>query len=324
MAGRSTVNRQVQVGVETTPGTAVAANKSLPSISLVITRTLETKEYRSQGFKPVTARQIIKDYGSATMTGPLNYTEIVYSLNTLVTGVISTPATGVLSRDHTFTPAATGADAFKTLTIEEGDSTAATKMAHSLFTEFGMTTNLETAEVSGALVGRAPSTATLTASPTAIDLLPVNIREIDLYLDTTFAGLGTTKVTDALSAAFQVTNKQALKWVLNTAETSFKDTVETAPTLTFSWETEHNAQSRAFYDLISTNPTRYLRLKVTGPIIEGAITYKFQLDVGCQVNATEQTDVDGTWGYRYDCIPIYTSTFPGAWAIQVTNKITAL
>lgn len=322
--GRATVNRQVQIGVETTPGTAVPANKSLPSLSLTLTRALETKEFRSQGFKPVTARQIIKDYGTGSVSGPLNYTEIIYILNSMVTGVITTPGGGTTSRDHTFTPAAIGADAFKTFTIQEGDTTAGTQMANGIFGEFGVTTDLSTAEISGTILGTSPTTASLTGSPTSIALLPVNVREIDLFMDTTFAGIGATKVTDTISASFNITNKYAMRWVLNTSNTSFKDIIETAPTLSFSFATEHNAQSRTLYDSLATNPVKYMRLKATGPIIEAAITYKFQLDVGCQVNATEQIDDDGVWGYRYNCTPLYTTTFPGAWAVVVTNTLTAL
>lgn len=322
--GRATVNRQVQIGVETTPGTAVPANKSLPSLNLTLTRALETKEFRAQGFKPATTSQIVKDYGTGTVSGPLNYTEIIYPLNSMVTGVITTPGGGTTSRDHTFTPAAIGADAFKTFTIQEGDTTAATQMANGIFGEFGVTTNLSTAEISGTMFGTSPTTATLTGSPTAITLLPVNVREIDLYMDTTYAGIGVTKVTDAISATFNITNKYAMRWVLNTTNTSFKDVIETPPTLTFSFATEHNAQSRTLYDSLSTNPVKYMRLKATGPIIEAAITYKFQLDVGCRITATEQIDDDGVWGYQYNCTPQYSTTFPGAWAVVVTNTLTAL
>lgn len=322
--GRATVNRQVQIGVESTPGTAVPANKSLPSLNLTLSRAFEKKEFRSQGFKPITATQVIKDYGTGTASGPLNYTEIIYILNSMVTGVITTPGGGTLSRDHTFTPAAIGADAFKTFTIQEGDTTAGTQMANGIFGEFGVTTNLSTAEISGTLFGTTPTTAALTGGPTAIALLPVNIREIDLFLNDTFAAIGTTKVTDAYSANFNITNKYAMRWVLNTTNTSFKDVIETPPTLTFSFATEHNAQSRTLYDSLATNPTKYLQLKATGPIIEAAITYKFQMNVGCQIAATAQEDDDGVWGYRYDCTPIYTTTFPGAWAVVVTNNLTAL
>src|SRR5678815_72664 len=135
MAGRGAVNRQVQVGVETTPGTPVAANKLLPSMSLTLSPEIDNKEYRAQGWKMSTANKIIHFDGGGTLSGPLNYSEIVYLLNTIVTGVITTPAGGTNSRKHKFSPTATGTDAFKTLTIQEGDSTAATQMAYSLLTD---------------------------------------------------------------------------------------------------------------------------------------------------------------------------------------------
>jgi hypothetical protein len=324
MAGRATVNRQVQLGVETTPGTPVAANKSLPSLSLALTRAFETKEYRSLGYKPNTVSQIIKDYGSGTMTGPLNYTEIIYPLNSLVTGVISTPGGATLARDHTFTPAGIGADAFKTFTIQEGDTTAAREMAYCFFHEFGMTANNATAEITGSLYGRLPTTAVLTPTPTSLAILPVNVREIDLFMDPTFAALGTTKITDHIETTFNISNKYGLKWVLNTSYTSFKDSVELAPTLSFSFSTEDNAQSRTLYDSLATNPIKYFRFQATGPIIEAAINYKFQLNAACYIRATAQQDSEGVWTYRYECMPTYTPTFPGAWSVVVTNNLTAL
>src|SRR5687767_4552309 len=104
MAGRGTVNRTVQIGVESTYGTAVAANKTLPTLSLVLTRQLESKQFRAQGYKAPGEVPIVKDFGSGTLSGPLNYTEIIYPLNTLVTGVIATPGGGTASRTHTFSP----------------------------------------------------------------------------------------------------------------------------------------------------------------------------------------------------------------------------
>lgn len=324
MAGRATVNRQVQIGVESVAGTPVAANKSLPSLSLYLTRTFETKDYRSQGYKPNTVSQIIKDFGTGRLTGPLNYNEIIYPLNSMVTGVVTTPGGGTTSRTHTFTPAGIGEDTFKTFTIQEGDTTAATQMSYSVFSEFGLTANNSTADITGALFGRTPTTATLSPAPTAVALLPVNVREIDLYMDPTFAAIGTTKITDHLETTFNITNKYGQKWVLNTSYTSFKDVIELAPALTLSFTTEHNAQSRAFYDTLTSNPVQYFRFQATGPIIEAAIAYKFQLNAGVYVKATEQLDSEGVWGYRYDCMPVYTPTFPGAWSVVVTNNLTAL
>lgn len=323
---RGTVNRVVQVGVESTPGTPVAANRSLPTQSLVLTRTLESKEFRAQGYKAAGEVPIVKDFGAASLSGPLGYTEIVYLLNTLVTGVITTPGGGTLSRDHTFSASLTGTDAFKTLTIQEGDATAAVQMPYSLLTDFGINISLDDASVSGSFIGYAPSNVTLTASPTIIAQQSATPRQIDLFMDPTFGALGTTKVTACLSISAQFNNKQGAKWVLNTTNTSFQDTVELVPSLSFDFETEHNAQSRALFASITStaNPTQYLRLKSTGGLIEAAIPYKFQLDVAAKVKALEQVDSDGVWGYKYSCTPIADTSLALAWRCVVTNITTAL
>lgn len=323
--GRASVNRVVQVGAESTPGTGVAASKQLPTMDIQLSRTLDVKQFRAQGYKLQTVTQITKDFGSGRLAGPLNFTEIVYPLSTIVTPVITTPGGGTLSRDWTFTAFASGANAFKTLTIQEGDSTAALQMVYSLLTEFGLDYNGDGATITGTILGRAPAAATLTGSPSAIAQLPGSPRGVDIYMDPTT--IGTTKVTDAMNAAFQISNVQAAKWVLNTTYTSFMETVEVVPSLSGMVETEHNAQSRAFYAAITaaSNPVYLVRFLCTGPIIEGAIPYKFRLDFAAQIIGTEQSDIDGVWGYRYSLLPQYNSTFGNkAFEIVVTNNLTAL
>jgi len=326
MAGRGVVNRSIQAGVESTYGTAVPANKSFPTMSLVLTRQLESKEFRAQGFKAAGEVPIVKDFGSGSLSGPLNYTEIVYLLNTLVTGVIATPGGGTTARTHTFSASLTGTDTFKSLTIQEGDSTAAVQMAGSILTDFNINISLDDASVGGTLLGKSPSNTTLTASPAIVSQLSSTPRQVDLFMDTTFGGLGATKVTDCLSINAAFNNKQVAKWVLNTAETSFKETIEAVPDLSFDFETEHNAQSRALYASITTtsNPTQYLRLKSTGPIIEAALPYYFQLDVAAKVNATEQTENNEVWGYKYSCTPIADAGLALAWKIVIQNTLAAL
>lgn len=324
--GRGTVNRVVQVGVESTPGTAVAAGKVLPSMSMVITPQTRTKEIRSQGFKPVTDLQALGGYCDIALTGPLNYTEIIYILNMIVTGVITTPGGGTTSRQHTFSPTAQGTDAFKTLTIQEGDATAATQAAGAFLKDFGFVAADGGVDITGALQGRTPTAVTLTATPTAIAQLAVSPREIDIYIDPTFGAIGTTKLTDGLNLSYGITDKQAMKFVLNTSFASYSESIEVVPTQTFSFITEHNAQSRTLFAGISTgNPLQYMRMKATGPIIEAAIPYSFRFDVPVKIRATEQVDSEGVWGYRYDCTPRYDSSFGNKlWEIQVVNTITAL
>lgn len=324
--GRGTVNRQVQVGVEVTPGSAVSANKVLPSMSMVITPLTRTREIRSQGFKPATDVQSLGGLSRIALSGPLNYTEIVYILNMIVTGVISTPAGGTASRQHLFAPTAQGTDGYKALTVQEGDSTAATQAAGVFLANWGFSAADGGVDITGELRGRYPTSVSLTGSPTSVAQLPVNPREIDIYIDPTFGALGTTKVTDGLSLNYNINDKQKEKFVLNTTFTSFSESIEVVPTQTFSFITEHNAQSRAiFAGIASGNPVQYMRMKATGPVIEAAITYLFQFDVPVKITATEQVDQDGVWGYRYDCLPKYDSAFGNKmWEIKVINTIAAL
>lgn len=327
--GRGSVNRVVQVGVETTPGTAVAASKQLPTMDIRLSRTLDVKTFRAQGYKIPTATQINKDLGSGRLNdSPLNFTEIVYPLSTIVAPVISTPGGATLARKWLFTALASGADAFKTLTIQEGDATAARQMVYAILTEFGVQMNNDGATMSGVILGRAPASGSLTGAPTAIAQLPGSPRGCDIYMDAIGGTIGTTKVTDAMAAAFGISNKQAAKFVLNTSFPSFSETVETPADLTASFTTEDNAQSRSLYDSIvaSANPVKLMRFMLTGPIIESTTPYSIKLDFAAQVTAMEQTDVDNAvWGYQYNLTPQYNATFGNrAFEIEVITNLTAL
>lgn len=327
MAGRGTVNRVVQVGPETVYGTPVSASKQLPSMSFTLSRTLEPRKYRSQGYKSTTTSKINKDYGGGTLSGPVTYTDIVYPLSTLVTPVITTPSGGTNSRDWTFTIVASGTDAFKSLTIQEGDANRARQMAGAILTTFGINYGAEESTVTGTVLGKTPTTATLTASPTAIAQLPGGPREVDFFMDAIGGTIGTTAVTDFLFGNFNIANKQAPKWVQSTSQTSFKETVEVPINLTAQMVTEDNAQSAAFYDAItsSSNPVKLCRFQHTGPTIEGSIKYKVRVDFAAPIIGTEQTDADGVWGYQYQVDPEYNATFGNKLCeIVVTNTLTAL
>jgi hypothetical protein len=325
--GRGSVNRGIQVGVETTPGTPVAANKLFPSMSLSIKPEIDNKAYRTNGYKLPGTNKIIHFDGGAELSGPLNPNELVYFLNTFVTGVITTPGGGTTSRKHKFSPTATGTDAFKTLTVQEGDATAATQMAFGAMVDFGVTVNDAGADVTGTLVGYAPTVTTLTPTPTAIGQVPFGPREIDVYIDPTFGAIGTTKVSDALSFRFNITGKQVKKRVLNTTFQSFKELVEGTPNLTAGFTTEHNLQSRNIYISVvpALNPVYYIRLKATGSLIEGAIPYSLQLDLAAQIVDMDPEDVESIWGMSYGLNPVYDSAFGNKmFDIEAVNTLTAL
>jgi hypothetical protein len=322
---RASVNRVVQVGVESTKGTAVAADKQLPTMDLQLTRNIDVQQFRAQGFKLQTAAPIVHDFGGGSLAGPMNFTEIVYLLSTIVTPVISHP--GTLAYQWLFTALASGANAFKTLTIQEGDSTAALQMAYALLTEFGISYNDSGATISGNIVGRTPTTGTLSSSPSIISQLPGTARGVDIYMDAIGGTIGTTKVASAKEASFSVSNIQSPNWVLNTTYQSFVDTVETALSLSASFTMEFDSQARTLYDAVvaASNPVKLIRFLITGPLIESSTYYTLKIDFAAQVIGTEKKDADGVWAYGFNLLPQYNSTYGNkAFEITLITTLTTL
>jgi hypothetical protein len=326
---RSSTNRLIQVGPEVTHGTPVAGSKQLPSMRFRLTRQLDVAKFRAAGYKLPTAKQIVKDFGSGVLEeSPLTFTDFAYPLSTIVTPVITTPGGATLARKWLYTVKAQGEDAFTSLTIQQGDATAARQMAYAILTELGVSLGNDGATVSGTVLGRKPVAGSLTGSPTAIPQLPGGPRGVDIFMDPIGGTIGTTKVAKAAAAGFNISNKQVAQWVLNTSYDSFADTVEGVPELTASFTMEDDAQSRALYDSITaaSNPVKLMRYLITGPLIEGSTYYTFKLDFAASVEAMEQTDIDdAVWGYQYTMSPEYNATFGNkAFEIELITTLTAL
>lgn len=125
---------------------------------------------------------------------------------------------------------------------------------------------------SGSLTGGGtydPSTSVAGgAAITSIAQRPVSRMQADVYVDNVYSSIGTTKVTSAYNAGFDVGAKWAAFFAMNTDFPSFQDLVHIAADVTGRFSTAHNAQSRALYNEISSNPTKFVRIEVIGANIE--------------------------------------------------------
>ncbi|MBX7220327.1 MAG: hypothetical protein K1Y36_10315 [Blastocatellia bacterium] len=323
--GRAAVNKVFQIGVETTAGTAVAAGKQLPSLSFSLSPELRTKDYRANGFKTTTVLQLNREMAKGSVEGPLTYNEIIWLLCGLI-GENDGSVGGSAPYTWDFAPKTSGADTPKTFTVEVGDSTAAQQAAYTQFKNFKLSASKDEVKVSGDLFARSlANISNLTATPTVIDQLPVNVNEIDVFIDSTFGGIGGTKLTDVMMFDIEIGDKFLAREVLNTTFQSFKDAIETDYQVKVSFVVEFNAQTQALYAAMKASglPTRYIRFKATGPTL-GAGTYLFQFDAAVKLMATEQTDQDGVYAYKFECLAIHDSSFGGAYSFQVKNNVSAL
>lgn len=330
--GRSFVNQGIQIGKETTPGTAVAANKLLRSLSFNLSPRQESNQYRAHGFKINTASQVHRFWSEGPIDGPLDFNEIVYVLSTILgAATITTPAGGTLSRQWLFTPKAQGDDASISLTVEKGDSVAAQQIANVMATDLSFDFANNDLTVGGTAIGREGVSTTLTASPTAVssDQVIGSARGVDVFIADSLgvnnATLYATKLTDAIHESFGIGKKQGPRFVHNTTYPSFKDVIEMAPDMSASFATEHNAQSRALYDAISSNPVKFLGFRCTGPVIEASISYLFEIVFACNITGAEEADEDGVYAYNYTAAPRYDPSLGNAaFQVRVINKVTAL
>lgn len=322
MTARASVNRVYQIGVETTAGTAVPANRKLPGMSLEFSPDLRKKKHRANGFKNTSLVQLQREMSKGTFNGPLSYPEFIYPLSGLIGGSVAT-ASGAST--WTFNPNSSGADSPKTFTCQGGDATQASQVTYLQFNNLKISINKEDCQMSGDFFAREETSTTLTASPTVVEQHPVNINQVDVFLDDTFAEIGTTKLTDTLMVDFSIGDKFLPKEVLNTAHPSFKETAEKDFEVTAEVTCENNAQTQAIFAAMKSDESpQFLRIQCTGPIISGAVTYLIQIDMAVNMFAVAEQDQDGIWAYKFTFEGVYSSSMGRTFSVKVVNANTGL
>lgn len=324
----ATVNNVVQVGVESTPGTSVAANKLLQTLSIEPSVSAEIQTFRPAGAKYVTLAALGKEFVEAKLSGQATYTEIVYPLSSVLVAATPTqisPPSGTAYR-WTFTPAQSSTDTVKTFTVEHGSNVRARKWTYGLVTEFEYTINRQEFTLTGSMIGRALQDGiTLTASPTAIELVPILPTQIDVYLDSSAASIGTTKLSRVLSASFSIRNRFSPLWVVDSTETSYVAHVEVPPEATLTLMVEADAQGMGLLTPMRNGDKKFIRIKAVGPTIETGNTYLFQHDLcGVVSDVGDFSDEDGVFAIEWTFTVTYDAGWGKAQEVQVVNKLSSL
>jgi hypothetical protein len=159
MAERSAVTQVIQVGIETTVGTSVAAMKRMAAMDIETKIETTTDMFRPAGFKFSTVTSENKEWTTGSIKGQPTYSEIVWPLSS----VIVTPAAPTEFLDtaiHTgvwkwiFEPNSTTPDTLNTWTVEQGSSVRAQKFTNGIVTDFNLNITRDKAEMTGKMVGQ--------------------------------------------------------------------------------------------------------------------------------------------------------------------------
>jgi hypothetical protein len=319
MAERASVFQQVQAGLESTPGTAVAANRLLTSMDIQPDAQINVDFFRPQGNKYPTVAAAGKDFTAARVVGKPTYTEMAYLLSGLFGAATITGPNGDGAYTHTYNPASSAADAFTTLTVQRGSAVQAEQFTYGLFTDMGLIFDRDTANLTGAMLGQAQTTGiTLTATPTTIALVPMLPKQFDVWADATSGGLGTTKLGRLLQGNLQFSGKYLPLWVVDSSQASFVQVVETTPNARIRLLVEADAAGMAFLALVRAGTTRFVRLRGTGPLIAGASSYTWTLDMAVKFgNPDAYEDSNGVYAIGLNG----TVVFDSGWTHALTSTL---
>ena len=326
MAERSSLFESVQIGVETTPGTAVAAGKKLLATSFEVSPNPDVSVFRPNGYKFATIASLNREWVEGSITGQMSYTDLTYLLSSLIT--TDTPATsGTTGQEWVFTSDSDGPDTPKTYTIEQGSSVRAHEFAHGLVTGLTLSFNNDGCEVDGSFIGEALTDGiTMTSTPTEIALQPVMRTQVQVYAEDSAAALsGATALARVLSAEWSLTDRYAPVWTLN-GTTTWDAFVESEPTGEVKIMMEADAAGMGLLTTMRAGDTKFIRIEAVGPQIgAGPATYKLTIDTAVKItDVSDIRDEDNIIAVEWTGQFTHDSTWTKAFNISLINALTAL
>lgn len=323
MPERSSLTQGVQIGVETTPGTGVAANKFLNSIGIEPGVQVDMQKFRPLGQKFPSVEIPGKEWVEADLTGVGSYSELIYLFASCMVSAAGVQQAATTAYKWTFSPAAKSEDTVKTFTVEQGGAVRAHKFSYGLCTEVELDMSRDGIDVSGAMIGqRLQDNIALTGAPTAIEEKPILPTDLDVWVDPTFGALGTTKQTRVLNANFHLGDRFNPVWVLNSANNSFVAHVESEPSAQITLMMEADTQGMANLATMRTGTTQFVRVKATSPDLAGtAIPYSLTIDGACKVaDVAKFSDEDGVYAIEWTFDLVFDSGWTKAFNVDAINK----
>ena len=154
MSERTTITQVTQIGVEATPGTAVAATKKLGATSIEPSIQAEIQTFRPAGVKFNTIGVLGKEWTEASIEGPASYTDLAYLFAGALNYAAPVQQAGTTAYLWTFTPSHTAEDTVKTFTVERGSAVRAGRFSYGTVNEVGLSFSRESVDVSGSILGQ--------------------------------------------------------------------------------------------------------------------------------------------------------------------------
>lgn len=332
MAERSTIAQAIQLGVETTPGTAVAATKRLLALSMSLNVADDVSRFQPKGSKYPTVVYPGKEWSDVDVSGTATYSELQYPMSSALTtptvAQIMDGGTATGAYRWTFEPNTFGADTPKTFTVEQGDNVRAHRAANVILSGFSIRGNRKEVTIGGDGYGSAIQDGVVMTSSgvTSIETIPILPTQVDVFLDPTHTALGTTKQLRVLDWSWNVSSRYGSLFVVDSENPSFVAHVERDPGSTFKIKAEADAQTMALLNTYRQASSRFLRVNAKGPkIYTGAgvaqdVHNQLRIESAGKVsNVSKFDDEDGVYAIEFTFDTVHDSSWGRAFRAELIN-----
>lgn len=319
----ASVFQGVQIGVESTPGTAVPANKKLLSVSMVPSPQVETQPFKAMGNKYASFASLNKEWSSINIDGVPTYNEIVYLLSGLLHYAAPAQQGATAAYKWTFVSNTSAADVGKSFTIEQGDAAQAWSVAGVKISGLTFVFGRNGITVNGNGVGEQFTTGvTLTANPTALGPVPILPSQLKFYMADTQAGLaGATALTASFSMEWSLTDKFGLAWPVG----QDPEPVEGEPNASGKLSIATDATGMGLIATLRAASTKWFRIEAIGALIATPYTHKLTIDFPAQIESVgDPTNLDNVYTIDFGLLPIHDATWGKSVNIEVTTNLSAL
>jgi hypothetical protein len=189
-----------------------------------------------------------------------------------------------------------------------------------------------TTSSAGLTGGTSPASAVTTTvpgvAPTDVPVVPILSQQIDVYLDTTAAGLGTTKLLAVYEGDCKMGDRFAQLWTTNSSLTSYAATVEQPPSAAIDLTMEWDAVGQSQLAHAEAGDLVFIRVEAKGANIDAGVSasaYRFTHDIAAVINAIgDKADRNGVQVVPYTFAFAHDPVSARAHQVQVVTPLTAL
>jgi hypothetical protein len=325
MPERSTKGQRVQLGWETTYGTAAVATKRLLSLGITPDAQATRRRNFAQGYNFPSSTSMERDFTEGTLEGAAMFDEIVVPLQMLLGATTPTALTPATAFEWVWDIPLFGDVNPRSATIEKGDANTGERFSGAVATGFNMTWNRNEITVSAPVMGGILDLAATmaTSGVTAYPQVPMNPNGIGMFLDPTYAGLGTTRMLRAFEGGISLGDFFGQVWPLNDLKPSFDGIVGLQPSADSTVTLAADTAGKALLTDLRAGDRRYLRWAIKGPQIgAGPAAYLFQIDQAIEVVDVDAfSDSDGIYAIPLTFSPVADEVNNIAVKITVVNTM---